>query len=564
MYVAFFIFDKTREVFIMVLSRKSRFVFISGLTLLMLLALPMVAFAEEEAEAQPALFGTFWSVVPPLIAIVLALITKEVYSSLFLGVLVGGILCAGASLSGILDRVFVQGIVGSLSDGYNVGILIFLVILGAMVVLMSQSGGSGAFGRWAAKRIKSRGGAQRTSIFLGLLIFVDDYFNCLTVGSVMRPVTDSHKISRAKLAYLIDSTAAPICIIAPISSWAAAVSGFVPGENGLKIFIEAIPFNFYALFTIVMLFAIAGMKFDYGPMAKYERNALNGDLFTVKDQEAVSNELRQEYINDKGRVIDLIIPIIVLIVSCLIAMIYTGGFFDGSSFVDAFANCDASVSLVFGSAVGFIFTVIYYMCRRVITFKKCMWSLPEGFKQMVAPIIILTLAWTLKGMTDTLGLSTFIEGTVGKLGGGFMVIYPAIMFLIACLLAFSSGTSWGTFGILIPLSMAVTGTSSEMMIIGISACMAGAVCGDHCSPISDTTIMSSAGAGCNHISHVQTQLPYAITVAAVAFVTFIVAGLTKSAWISLPIGVAILFLVLIVIKRSQAKKGNLPDAPEEA
>ncbi|MBR6443969.1 MAG: Na+/H+ antiporter NhaC family protein [Firmicutes bacterium] len=546
------------------LSRKSRFVFISGLTLLMLLALPMVAFAEEEAEAQPALYGTFWSVVPPLIAIVLALITKEVYSSLFLGVLVGGILYAGASLPGILDRVFVQGIIGSLSDGWNVGILIFLVILGALVVLMNQSGGSGAFGRWAASRIKTRGGAQRTSIFLGLLIFVDDYFNCLTVGSVMRPVTDSHKISRAKLAYLIDATAAPICIIAPISSWAAAVSGFVPGENGLKIFIEAIPYNFYALFTIVMLFAIAGMKFDFGPMAKYEKNALNGDLFTVRDQEAISNELKQEYINEKGRVIDLIIPIIVLIISCLIAMIYSGGFFSGETFVNAFANCDASVSLVFGSAVAFVFTVVYYMCRRVINFKNCMGSLPEGFKQMVAPILILTLAWTLKGMTDSLGLEDFIKGTVGQLGNGFMIVYPAIMFLIACLLAFASGTSWGTFGMLIPLSMAVTGTTSEMMIIGISACLAGAVCGDHCSPISDTTVMSSAGAGCNHISHVQTQLPYAITVAAVSFVTFIVAGITKNPWISLPIGIVILFVVLVVLKKNQAKKGNLPEAPEEA
>ncbi len=545
----------------MVSSKKGRIFFITGLSMLMLLAMPLVAFAEEE-EAKPALFGTWWSVVPPLIAIVLALITKEVYSSLFLGVLVGGILFAGASFTGILDRVFVKGILASLSDSYNVGILIFLVILGSMVVLMNQSGGSGAFGRWAKQKIKTRGGAQRTSIFLGILIFVDDYFNCLTVGSVMRPVTDSHNISRAKLAYLIDSTAAPICIIAPISSWAAAVSGFVPGENGLKIFIEAIPFNFYALFTIIMMFALAGMKFDYGPMAKYERNAINGDLFTVKDQQAVNNELKQEFVNDRGRVIDLIIPIIVLIASCLIAMIYTGGFFKDASFVDAFANCDASVSLVFGSAVGFVFTVIYYMCRRVISFKNCMGSLPEGFKQMVAPILILTLAWTLKGMTDSLGLSAFIESTVGKLGGGFMVIYPAIMFLIACLLAFASGTSWGTFGILIPLSMAVTGTSSEMMIIGISACMAGAVCGDHCSPISDTTIMSSAGAGCNHISHVQTQLPYAITVALVSFVTYIVAGLTKSAWITLPIGIIILFLVLIVIRKVTGEKGRLPQAPD--
>ena len=545
----------------MVSSKKGRIFFITGLSMMMLLAMPLVAFAEEE-EAKPALFGTWWSVVPPLIAIVLALITKEVYSSLFLGVLVGGILFAGASFTGILDRVFVKGILASLSDSYNVGILIFLVILGSMVVLMNQSGGSGAFGRWAKQKIKTRGGAQRTSIFLGILIFVDDYFNCLTVGSVMRPVTDSHNISRAKLAYLIDSTAAPICIIAPISSWAAAVSGFVPGENGLKIFIEAIPFNFYALFTIIMMFALAGMKFDYGPMAKYERNAINGDLFTVKDQQAVNNELKQEFVNDRGRVIDLIIPIIVIIASCLNAMIYTGGFFKDASFVDAFANCDASVSLVFGSAVGFVFTVIYYMCRRVISFKNCMGSLPEGFKQMVAPILILTLAWTLKGMTDSLGLSAFIESTVGKLGGGFMVIYPAIMFLIACLLAFASGTSWGTFGILIPLSMAVTGTSSEMMIIGISACMAGAVCGDHCSPISDTTIMSSAGAGCNHISHVQTQLPYAITVALVSFVTYIVAGLTKSAWITLPIGIIILFLVLIVIRKVTGEKGRLPQAPD--
>ena len=545
----------------MVSSKKGRIFFITGLSMLMLLAMPLVAFAEEE-EAKPALFGTWWSVVPPLIAIVLALITKEVYSSLFLGVLVGGILFAGASFTGILDRVFVKGILASLSDSYNVGILIFLVILGSMVVLMNQSGGSGAFGRWAKQKIKTRGGAQRTSIFLGILIFVDDYFNCLTVGSVMSPLAEEHKIPKTKLAYLIDSTAAPICIIAPISSWAAAVSGFVPGENGLKIFIEAIPFNFYALFTIIMMFALAGMKFDYGPMAKYERNAINGDLFTVKDQQAVNNELKQEFVNDRGRVIDLIIPIIVLIASCLIAMIYTGGFFKDASFVDAFANCDASVSLVFGSAVGFVFTVIYYMCRRVISFKNCMGSLPEGFKQMVAPILILTLAWTLKGMTDSLGLSAFIESTVGKLGGGFMVIYPAIMFLIACLLAFASGTSWGTFGILIPLSMAVTGTSSEMMIIGISACMAGAVCGDHCSPISDTTIMSSAGAGCNHISHVQTQLPYAITVALVSFVTYIVAGLTKSAWITLPIGIIILFLVLIVIRKVTGEKGRLPQAPD--
>ena len=531
-------------------SSKNRLLFIAGLAVLMILALPVLAFADgEEAEELPALYATWWSVLPPLVAIALALITKEVYSSLFLGVLCGGILYAGADFAGILNHVLIDGMVGSLSDGWNVGILLFLVFLGILVAMMNLSGGSSAFGRWAKERIKTRAGAQRSTIFLGILIFVDDYFNCLTVGSVMRPLTDEYNISRAKLAYLIDSTAAPICIIAPISSWAAAVSGFVEGENGLTVFLRAIPFNFYALLTIVMMFALVSMKFDYGKMATFERNAKEkGDLFTVHDSSMIGAESAEDVSNPNGKVIDLVLPIIVLIISCLIGMIYTGGFFEGTGFVDSFAGSDASVGLVLGSAVALVITIIFYAVRRTLSFNKCMDCVPEGFKAMVSPIAVLTLAWSLKAMTDSLGLSEFVEGLVDGMGKGWMSLLPAVIFLIAVVLAIASGTSWGTFGMLIPIAIAATSKNPELMYIAISACMAGAVCGDHCSPISDTTIMSSAGAGCNHLSHVESQFPYAMTVAGVSFVAYIIAGITKSAVISLPIGFVLMIGTLFVIR----------------
>ena len=528
---------------------KTRIMLICGAILTVLM--PVMAFAAEEEAPKPALYATGWSVLPPLIAIALALITKEVYSSLFLGVVAGGILYAGADFAGVLNHVFEDGIVASLSDSWNVGILVFLVFLGILVAMLNLSGGSAAFGRWAATKIKSRTGAQRSTIFLGILIFIDDYFNCLTVGSVMRPLTDEYNISRAKLAYLIDATAAPICIIAPISSWAAAVSGFVEGQNGLTVFLRAIPYNFYALLTIVMMFALVGMKFDYGKMVRFEKNATEkGDLFTIRDANAEIAAEESSVVNEKGRVMDLVLPIIILIASCLIGMIYTGGFFDKAGFIDAFGKSDASVGLVLGSGVALILIVIFYVCRRVLSFRKCMECVPEGFKAMVSPIAVLTLAWSLKAMTDSLGLSDFVKNMIGKNGGSWMAFLPAIIFIIAVVLAFASGTSWGTFGMLIPIAIAATDSNPEMMYISISACMAGAVCGDHCSPISDTTIMSSAGAGVNHLAHVETQLPYALTVALVSFVTYIVAGFVKSPFISLPIGIVLMVGTLIFIKRT--------------
>lgn len=556
-------------------SKRSRCIYITGLALLLFVTLPLMVSAAEKGSAVGD--ATAWSVLPPLVAIALALITKEVYSSLFLGILVGGVLYAGPSFTGVLKHVFVDGIIGSysddenviggaLSDPYDVGILIFLVILGAMVVLMNKSGGSAAFGRWTADKISTREGAQRSTIFMGLMIFVDDYFNCLTVGSVMRPLSDQHNVSRAKLAYLIDSTAAPVCIIAPISSWSAAVSGFakdIDGINGFQLFMQTIPYNFYALLTIVMMFAIVHMKFDYGPMKKYEDNAKNGDLFTVKDQAAIDAELENENVNTKGKVGDLIIPVAVLIICCLIGMLYTGGMFEGESFIDAFANCDASVSLVFGSVVAIIFTIIFFCVRKIITFKDCMDSLPEGFRAMVPPILILTMAWTLKAMTDSLGLREFVKNSVTGWGNTFIMLFPAIIFLIALVLAFASGTSWGTFGILIPIAISVTGAYPEMTVMSVSACMAGAVCGDHCSPISDTTIMSSAGAGCNHISHVETQIPYALTVAAVACIAYIIAGITKSAFISLPAGIALMIITLYVIRKFSSGKPKKYEADRQ-
>ena len=514
------------------------------------LASPLTVLAADAEETyQPALYATIWALLPPLVAIVLALITKEVYSSLFVGIVVGALLYSGFKFEGTVTQIFEGGIIKVLSDSYNVGILIFLVILGSVVCMMNKAGGSAAFGRWASKKIHTRVGAELAAIILGILIFIDDYFNCLTVGSVMRPVTDRHHVSRAKFAYLIDATAAPVCIIAPISSWAAAVSGFVEGQDGLAIFVRTIPYNFYAILTIVMMVGMVLMKTEFGAMRTHEINALNGDLYTTSAR-PYENATDDETPNPRGRVIDLVIPIVVLVICCVISMIYTGGFFSGTDFVTAFSQSDASVGLAMGSAFGLVFAIIFYMIRRVINFRDCMGCIPEGFKAMVPAIMILTFAWTLKAMTDSLGAAVFVEEAMRSVAGGIEVILPAIIFLVGCGLAFATGTSWGTFGILIPIVVAVFEKSSpEMMIISMSACMAGAVCGDHCSPISDTTIMASAGAQCDHVTHVSTQLPYAILAAAVSFVTYIVAGFVKTAWIALPVGIVLMLIVLFVIKR---------------
>ena len=513
------------------------------------LASPLTVLAADAEETyQPALYATIWALLPPLVAIILALITKEVYSSLFVGIVVGALLYSGFKFEGTVTQIFEGGIIKVLSDSYNVGILIFLVILGSVVCMMNKAGGSAAFGRWASKKIHTRVGAELAAIVLGILIFIDDYFNCLTVGSVMRPVTDRHHVSRAKFAYLIDATAAPVCIIAPISSWAAAVSGFVEGQDGLAIFVKTIPYNFYAILTIVMMVGMVLMKTEFGAMRTHEINALNGDLYTTSAR-PYENATDDETPNPRGRVIDLVIPIVVLVICCVISMIYTGGFFSGTDFVTAFSQSDASVGLAMGSAFGLVFAIIFYMIRRVINFRDCMGCIPEGFKAMVPAIMILTFAWTLKAMTDSLGAAVFVEEAMRSVAGGIEVILPAIIFLVGCGLAFATGTSWGTFGILIPIVVAVFEKSSpEMMIISMSACMAGAVCGDHCSPISDTTIMASAGAQCDHVTHVSTQLPYAIVAAAVSFVTYIVAGFVTTAWIALPVGIVLMLIVLFVIK----------------
>ncbi len=504
-------------------------------------------------------YATIWALLPPVIAIVLALITKEVYSSLFVGILAGGLIYSGFNFEGTVVHVISDGFVASLADSYNVGILLFLVMLGALVAMMNKAGGSAAFGRWATKHIKSRIGAQLATIALGVLIFVDDYFNCLTVGSVMRPVTDAQKISRAKLSYLIDATAAPICIIAPISSWAAAVSGFAAGsgaENGMALFLSAIPYNFYALLTIAMMIFLALTQTEFGPMKKHEDNAKNGDIFTVEVEEAVENMQG----NPKGRVWDLVVPILFLVASCIVGMIYSGGFFTADSegyknFITAFSNCDASVGLAYGSVVALIFAVIYFSLRGVISFKNCMACVPEGFRLMVPAIMILTCAWTLKAMTDSLGAKIFISQLVESSAGSFALFLPAIIFLIAVGLSFATGTSWGTFGILIPIVLSVFGAESGVItVIAISACMAGAVCGDHCSPISDTTIMASAGAQCNHIAHVSTQLPYALLVAAVSFIGYVLCGFVQSAWVVLPICLVLLFAIILVIRAAQKRK----------
>ena len=507
-------------------------------------------------------FGTWWAILPPLIAIFLALITKEVYSSLFVGIVSGGLLYSGFAFEGTLTHVMQKGFVSSIADGYNIGILLFLVLLGSLVAMMNKTGASAAFGRWAQTHIKSRVGAQIATIVLGILIFVDDYFNCLTVGSVMRPVTDAKRVSRAKLAYLIDATAAPICIIAPISSWAAAVAGFAKGagaESGFSLFINAIPYNFYAILTIFTMFFFALSKFDFGPMRRHESVAGAGlpDLGVIED---ATEALTQ---NERGKVIDLIIPVLVLIGCCMIGMIYSGGFFgeDKPGFVKAFSDSDASVGLVLGSIVAIVFSVVFYLCRRVISFRDCMEAFPEGFKAMVPAIMILCCAWTLKTMTDSLGAKVFISDIINGPAAGLQNFLPAIIFVIAIILAFSTGTSWGTFGILIPIVLAAI-PGSSMTIVAVSACMAGAVCGDHCSPISDTTIMASAGAQCNHVVHVNTQLPYVLLVAAVSFIAYVVAPFVGSAWVALPIAVILMLATLFFLRlglRGAISEEELPE-----
>ena len=537
----------------MIMTHKKRKIWVGIVTALVMTALfAVTVFAVEGDAPKPHMYATFWSLVPPVIAIGLALITKEVYSSLFVGILVGALFASDFQFERTVLNILEGGFIGVLSDSYNVGILIFLVILGAMVCMMNAAGGSAAFGRWASVHIKTRVGAQISTIILGMLIFVDDYFNCLTVGSVMRPITDKHNVSKAKFAYLIDATAAPICIIAPISSWAAAVSGFVEGEDGLAIFIKAIPYNFYALLTIIMMFGLVLMKVDFGPMAVHEANALKGDIYTSGQRVDAGESVKP---NPKGKVIDLVVPIIILIICCITGMISTGGFFSGTDFVTAFSKSDASLALSIGSVFALLLTVVFYVCRRVLSFRGCMECIPEGFKAMVPAILILTFAWTLKTMTDSLGADVFVATAMESSSEGLMNLLPAIIFLVGCFLAFATGTSWGTFGILIPIVVGVFESQNpELMIISISACMAGAVCGDHCSPISDTTIMASAGAQCNHVNHVSTQLPYAITVAAISFVTYVVAGFVRTAFIALPVGIVLTIGTLLVLRKIYGKE----------
>ena len=529
-------------------------------------------FKAHEAEALATIrtenrfFGSCWALLPPLLAILLALITKEVYSSLFFGIVAGGVLYAQGSFEGTLVHTMSDGFVKSIADPYNIGILLFLVLLGALVAMMNKTGASAAFGRWASTHIKSRVGAQIATVILGMLIFVDDYFNCLTVGSVMRPVTSAKRVSSAKLAYLIDATAAPICIIAPISSWAAAVAGFAKGagaESGFSLFINAIPYNFYAILTIVTLFFVAIAKLDFGPMRRYEKATEAGK----DDLSALAESAQMLTRNDRGRVCDLLVPVIVLVATCILGMIYSGGFFDAAKagdgyhdFMTAFSNSDASVGLVYGSITAIIFAVAFYLCRRVIGFKDCMEAFPEGFKSMVPAIMILCCAWTLKAMTDSLGAKVFVSDLINGPAASLRLFLPAIIFLIGVALAFSTGTSWGTFGILIPIVLAAV-PGSSLTIVAVSACMAGAVCGDHCSPISDTTIMASAGAGCNHVVHVNTQLPYALLVAAVSFVSYIVAAFVGSAWIALPVSIALMIVALFAVKAATGR-GNAAESAD--
>ncbi len=517
------------------------------------LLLTFPAFAADGEAAASSMYGTFWALIPPVVAIVLALITKEAFSSLFIGILVGALFQCNFAPVATLDTIINDGFVAAIAD--SAGIFLFLVLLGIVVALINASGGSAAFGRWAEKNIKTRVGAILATFVLGVLIFVDDYFNCLTVGSVMRPITDGHRVSRAKLSYLIDATAAPVCMIAPVSSWAAAVSGVAADLDtdisGIELFVKAIPYNFYSLLTFVFVIGLTVMKFDYGPMKIHEMNAqLNGDLGALETES-------QEEENSRGRVIDLVLPVVVLIIFCVVGMIYVGGFFGtdawggtdyAGDFIGAFGNTDAFVSLPWGALIALIITIIYMVARRVMTFKEAMACVPKGFIAMVPPITILTMAVSLKTMTSLLGADVFVHDVMEGAAQGLYAMLPAVIFLVACLLAFASGTSWGTFGILIPIVVAIFDPSSTLLTIGISACLAGAVCGDHCSPISDTTIMASAGAQCDHVNHVSTQLPYAITVAAVSFVSFVIAGFVQNAVICLIIGAVLMIATLFVIR----------------
>ncbi len=497
----------------------------------------------ETCGGEGAVRGTIWALLPPIIAIGLALITKEVYSSLFIGILSGALLYSDFSFTGTLDGIINDGLISAVAG--SAGIFIFLVELGIIVALINKAGGSAAFGSWAKSHIKTRAGAMLATFILGVLIFVDDYFNCLTVGSVMRPVTDSKRISRAKLAYLIDATAAPICMIAPISSWAAAVASYAEEGEGLSLFIKAIPYNFYSILTLVFIVAITLMSFDYGSMRIHELNAIeNNDLYTSGDK----NESAEVTPSSKGRVIDLVLPVVFLIVACVFALVYVGGIFDGASFVDAFANTDATVGLPWGGLVALVLIVIYMLCRRIISFKESMDCVPQGFIAMVPAILILTFATALKNMTTVLGAKYFVGDIMSGQAEALGSFLPAIIFVVACVLAFATGTSWGTFGILIPIVTAIFPAGSELLIIGMSACLAGAVCGDHCSPISDTTIMSSAGGQCNHLNHVSTQIPYAVTVAVISFVMFIIAGFVQNIFICLPLGIVLTVATLFVIK----------------
>ena len=531
-------------------SLKQRAAWIMGMAMLIVASCPVLALAEEE-EYVPALYDTAWALLPPVVAIGLALITKEVYSSLFIGIVVGGLLYSGFGFEGTFVHVLQDGIIMNLSDSYNVGILVFLVTLGIIVCLMNMTGGSAAFGRWAGTKIKTRTGAQLTTVLLGCLIFVDDYFNCLTVGSVMRPITESHRVSKAKLSYLIDATAAPVCIIAPVSSWAAAVSGFVEGEDGFAVFIRAIPWNYYALLTIFFMVMTTILRIDFGPMRKHEENAIKyNDIYTTPERPFADSE--NVKVNENGKVIDLVIPVIIIIICCVTGIIYSGGFFTGTPFIDSFASSDAAVGLSTGGLFALIIVIIYYMCRRAISFRDAMDQVPNGFQAMIAPILILTFAWTLKTMTDSLGAAPFVAEIIQSSAGALQSLVPAVVFLVGCGLGFATGTSWGTFGVLIPIVIAAFGGNPDqetLMYISISACMGGAVMGDHCSPISDTTIMASAGAQCYHINHVNTQLPYAILVAIVSCVGYVFAGFIQNVVINLIISFALMAAVLLVIRK---------------
>ena len=541
-------------------------IFLAVIVILLFVTANTSGVITDPENYQCGVYATVFALLPPVIAIGLALITKEVYTSLLAGIITGGLLYSNFNLELMINTIFFQedgGMVYKLADAWNVGILVFLVMLGILVSMLNKAGGSAAFGKWASKHIKTRIGAQISVMILGVLIFVDDYFNCLTVGSVMRPVTDRHKVSRAKLSYIIDATAAPVCIIAPISSWAAAVTSSVPedsGINGFAVFLQTIPYNLYAILTLVMVLLVTVLRVDVGPMKKHEMNAIAGDLFTTPGRPYEGNE--EEVINEKAHVLDLILPVAVLIASCIVAMVYTGGFFEGASFVDAFAASDASVGLVLGGAVTLVFTFIYYMMRDVLSFEEFAKCIPEGFQSMIAPILILTMAWTLSGMTNLLGAKYFVADLVANSASAMQGFLPMIIFLVAAFLAFATGTSWGTFSILIPIVIGVF-PEGQMMVISIASCLAGAVCGDHCSPISDTTIMASAGGHCEHVNHVVTQLPYVLVVGSVCMVGYLLIGIFKAVgldaivWLTLPICIVLLCVVLFVIRTKNGGKEEI-------